>query len=329
MVEEGDGTNPINDKGVEVKDGSGSENISEISSNFDMGYSDEVVYQTQEAEEWHNVLSKKNIRKNKSKASNLPVTKQQTMRQTNRRDLWKDLSVLGSSNLPWLVVGDFNLVLRGEDKRGGRGVRWNASAEFQEFVNSSYLLEANSSGSEFTWCNGKMGNKRILCKLDRMLCNQAWSNLFSGWKYKVLAKSNSDHSPLFGWNLGIVKPTNIPFRFYNMWTSHDSFLQLPNHDEIKINTDGAARGNPGKGGIGCNFRDSEGKVLGSLVQGLGLVINYTAECKAIIKGVELAASNGWLIAWVESDSKSAVKALNSDNISWTLEDEWANTKLTM
>ncbi|KAF6158117.1 hypothetical protein GIB67_014911 [Kingdonia uniflora] len=81
--------------------------------------------------------------------------------------------------------------------------------------------------------------------------------------------------------------------------------------------DEAARGNPGKDGIGCIFRDSEGKVLGSLAQGLGLVINYTAECKPIIKGVELASSNGWLIAWVESDSKSAVKAFNSNNILWT------------
>ncbi|KAF6145345.1 hypothetical protein GIB67_016806 [Kingdonia uniflora] len=107
------------------------------------------------------------------------------------------------------------------------------------------------------------------------------------------------------------------------------FWELPNHDEIKINTDEAARGNPGKGGIGCIFRDNEGKVLGYLVQGLGLVTNYTAECKAIIKGVELAASNGWLIAWVESDSKSAMKAFNSDNIPWTLEAEWANAKRTM
>ncbi|KAF6143323.1 hypothetical protein GIB67_039106 [Kingdonia uniflora] len=107
------------------------------------------------------------------------------------------------------------------------------------------------------------------------------------------------------------------------------FWELPNHDEIKINSDKAARGNPRKGGIGCIFRDSEGKVLSSLVQGLGLVTNYTAEGKAIIKGVELAASNDWLIAWVESDSKSAVKAFNSDNIPWTLEPEWANAKRTM
>ncbi|KAF6173083.1 hypothetical protein GIB67_041218 [Kingdonia uniflora] len=85
MVEEGDGTSPITDEGVEVEDGSGSESNSEASSYSDTGFSDEVVYQTQEAEEWHNVLSRKNIRKNKSKASNQQVTKQQTRRQTNRR----------------------------------------------------------------------------------------------------------------------------------------------------------------------------------------------------------------------------------------------------
>ncbi|KAF6138646.1 hypothetical protein GIB67_032540 [Kingdonia uniflora] len=115
---------------------------------------------------------------------------------------------------------------RDGEKKGGRGVRWRVVEEFQDIVNGSCLLEANSSGSEYTWCNGKMGNNRILCKLDRMLCNQAWSNLFPGWKYKVMARVKSDHSPLFGCNVGIPKAYNVPFCFCNMWTRHDSFLQV-------------------------------------------------------------------------------------------------------
>ncbi|KAF6143942.1 hypothetical protein GIB67_013252 [Kingdonia uniflora] len=45
-----------------------------------------------------------------------------------------------------------------------------------------------------------MGNNRILCKLDRMLCNQAWSNLFPRWKYKVMARVVKDNwdQPLDG-----------------------------------------------------------------------------------------------------------------------------------
>ncbi|KAF6154879.1 hypothetical protein GIB67_018316 [Kingdonia uniflora] len=134
---------------------------------------------------------------------------------------------------------------------------------------------------------------------------------------------------MWGWRLCHGKlPTddNVQKKGITLLKISSYFWELPNHDEIKININGAAKGNPGKGGIGCIFRDSEGKVLSSLAQGLGLVTNYTAECKAIIKGVELAASNGWLIAWVKSDSKSAVKAFNSDNIPWTLEAEWAKAK---
>ncbi|KAF6157080.1 hypothetical protein GIB67_041541 [Kingdonia uniflora] len=113
-----------------------------------------------------------------------------------RRELWRDLTVIGSTNLPWIVVGDFNTVLRVGEKKSGRGVRWRAAEEFQDFINNSCLLEANSSGSKYTWFNGQMGNNRILCKLDRMLCNQAWLNLFPGWKYKMV-KENWDQ-PLEG-----------------------------------------------------------------------------------------------------------------------------------
>ncbi|KAF6170694.1 hypothetical protein GIB67_015646 [Kingdonia uniflora] len=90
--------------------------------------------------------------------------------------------------------------------------------------------------------------------------------------------------------------------------------ELPRKGEIKINADGVARGNPGKGGIGYIFKDCKGNVLDTLTKGLGLVTNYTAECQAIINGVASVASNGWLIVWMESDSKAAVEAFNSDNI---------------
>ncbi|KAF6169119.1 hypothetical protein GIB67_038616 [Kingdonia uniflora] len=64
------------------------------------------------------------------------------------------------------------------------------------------------------------------------------------------------------------------------------YWELPRIGEIKINTDGAAKENPGKGGIGCIYRDCNGNVLGTLSKGLGLVSNFMAECEAIIHGVE-------------------------------------------
>ncbi|KAF6157144.1 hypothetical protein GIB67_041605 [Kingdonia uniflora] len=97
------------------------------------------------------------------------------------------------------------------------------------------------------------------------------------------------------------------------------FWELPQKDEIKLNIDGAARGNPGKGGIGCIFGNCDGKVLGSLSKGLGPVTNYMAECEAIIHGVDYTALVGWLIAWIESDSTTAVESFKSENIPWVLE----------
>ncbi|KAF6153978.1 hypothetical protein GIB67_037682, partial [Kingdonia uniflora] len=102
------------------------------------------------------------------------------------------------------------------------------------------------------------------------------------------------------------------------------FWKLPRIGEIKINTDGAANRNPGKGGIGCIFCDCSGNVMGTLSKVLGLVTNFMAECEAIIHEVEYAASFGWFIAWIESDSTTAVEALKKNNIPWILGAAWEN-----
>ncbi|KAF6145199.1 hypothetical protein GIB67_041394 [Kingdonia uniflora] len=107
------------------------------------------------------------------------------------------------------------------------------------------------------------------------------------------------------------------------------YWELPRIGEIKINTDGAAKGNPGKGGIGCIYRDCNGNVLGTLAKGLRLVSNFIAECEAIIHGVEYAASFGWLIAWIESDFTTAVEAFKTNNIPWTLVAAWENSSKNM
>ncbi|KAF6173866.1 hypothetical protein GIB67_039817 [Kingdonia uniflora] len=107
------------------------------------------------------------------------------------------------------------------------------------------------------------------------------------------------------------------------------YWELPRIGEIKINTDGVAKGNPRKGGIGCIFRDCNGCVLGTLSKGLGLVTNFMAECEAIIHGVEHAASFGWLIAWIESDSTTAVEAFKTNNIPWILEVACENARRNM
>ncbi|KAF6168444.1 hypothetical protein GIB67_004996 [Kingdonia uniflora] len=297
MVEEGDGTSQITDEGVEIEDGSRSESNPESGSNSDTG----ISYQTQEAEEWHNVLSRKNIRKNKSKANCSYI---------RRRHLWNDLSVFGTSNLPWLVETS-GQVFTSEKSKLYLGAMTNVKK--QKFKD---ILGFDEGCLPTTYLGIPLVQERVGVRgaLEDVSAHSGW--VIGDGKCIDLWRDNWC-SPLS--LKDIINDDAIP------WTDLNA-KELPNHGEIKINTDAAARGNPGKGGIVYIFRDSEGKILGSFAQGLGLVSNYTAECKAIIKGVDLAALNGWLIAWVESDSKAAVEAFHSDNIPWILEAEWANVK---
>ncbi|KAF6161271.1 hypothetical protein GIB67_009158 [Kingdonia uniflora] len=108
---------------------------------------------------------------------------------------------------------------------------------------------------------------------------------------------------------------------WNNRIQETAFLSKP-YGEVKNNSDGASKGNPGKGGVGYIIRDNQGNVLRTCLLGLGVVTSYKAECRAIVEGKACAASNGWLLAWVEADSAAVVMAFNTGNIPWLLLNGW-------
>ena len=68
--------------------------------------------------------------------------------------LWNNLSkVVDLHNLLWVIVGDFNEPLIGEDKFGGRPVSVNRSLLLKECLNKCNMLELGFSGLRFTWTN--------------------------------------------------------------------------------------------------------------------------------------------------------------------------------
>ncbi|KAF6168048.1 hypothetical protein GIB67_011433 [Kingdonia uniflora] len=297
MVEEGDGTSLITDEGVEIEDNSGSESNSETCSNTDTGFSDEVVYQTQEAEEWHNVLSRKNIRKNKGIANSntsyclknlmikhspdllciaepkvLPDAK--NLRRLSmhsmdremlffdnglsfpniwvfwhkglstptvlasckqhitvlvenvivsfvhadcsyirRRDLWKDLSVFGTSNLSWLVVGDFNVVLRG-------GINLRRLKE----INQSLMMKLawNFLNPKDEWA--EFMPAKFITKSGNFSTITKGSSIWAGVRGAL--EDVSSHS---GWVIGDGKCINL---WRDNWYSPLSLKDMINDDAI-------------------------------------------------------------------------------------------------
>ncbi|XP_026443845.1 uncharacterized protein LOC113343998 [Papaver somniferum] len=123
-------------------------------------------------------------------------------------------------------MGDFNCVLRNDEKKGGREPQTSVINDFSDWMDDNDLFEAEFLGSKFTWANGKSGVRRILCKLDRAIINEAWLNKFENWRCKALPREVSDHFSLIGFPFSNPRPKRDPFRVQKMWFSHPNFMRM-------------------------------------------------------------------------------------------------------
>ncbi|KAL5737160.1 hypothetical protein ACOSQ2_031948 [Xanthoceras sorbifolium] len=102
-------------------------------------------------------------------------------RQELRDDSWLLLSGLGGlSRLPWVVGGDFNKILKDEEKLGGSCRNSGAMARFRRAVDDCNLMDMGFKGDRFTWNNRQFNGGLIQERLDRIFCNLEWRALFPG-----------------------------------------------------------------------------------------------------------------------------------------------------
>ncbi|XP_026410465.1 uncharacterized protein LOC113305662 [Papaver somniferum] len=143
-----------------------------------------------------------------------------------RKFLWSEMEMISDLKMPWLVIGDFNVITSIEEKVGGRSPNKKTMMDFLNCLNNCELIQAPKFGIQHSWSNYQHGNKRILCNLDRAIFNQLWLQKYEDWIYKVGLRIASDHSPLLGGNVSIPKPKNTPMKFQKMWISHPEFLEV-------------------------------------------------------------------------------------------------------
>ena len=75
-------------------------------------------------------------------------------RYAKRRLLWDNLTkVVELHTLPWIIARDFNEVLVGEDKFGGRPVNISRVVNFQECLNICGMIDLGFSRLCYTWTN--------------------------------------------------------------------------------------------------------------------------------------------------------------------------------
>ncbi|XP_016488731.1 uncharacterized protein LOC107808707 [Nicotiana tabacum] len=98
--------------------------------------------------------------------------------------------------LTWIVGGDFNVILSEEEKIGGLPVYPSEYENFAFCVNSSRLIDLGYKESPFTWWNGRPNAECIFKRLDRILVNLPFQNLFPSIEMEHLIRTGSDHAPL-------------------------------------------------------------------------------------------------------------------------------------
>lgn len=78
-----------------------------------------------------------------------------------RVQLWNSLIVDKLKQSAWFIVGDINVIVSAEEKRGGMPFRPEEGWDFLDFMSQAGIFDVWYSGSSFTWCNNRHGRARI------------------------------------------------------------------------------------------------------------------------------------------------------------------------
>ena len=95
--------------------------------------------------------------------------------------------------MSWVVCGDFNEILHLDEKTGWNERDADQIKEFIKVLSRCGLFYLGFVGQRFTWCNGWFGEQRNLLRLDKMVANEAWVQIFPEAKVHHILMSASDH----------------------------------------------------------------------------------------------------------------------------------------
>ncbi|KAG5553330.1 hypothetical protein RHGRI_011260 [Rhododendron griersonianum] len=147
--------------------------------------------------------------------------------RSGRSLVWENLmNIARSERLPWLCMGDFNQVLRVEDKLGGMVPSQNSLSSFHEMISECGLVDLEFKGPKFTWRNNRSTENFIMERIDMAFANAMWREIHDQAMVFVEAAIGSDHNPLI---LNTSVPLNKvgkPFRFESFWVTEEECKEV-------------------------------------------------------------------------------------------------------
>jgi hypothetical protein len=121
----------------------------------------------------------------------------------------------------WLLIGDFNLIYKNEDKSNNRLDR-RMMNRFSRALNHLEVKEIPLVGRRFTWSNQQVSP--TMSRIDRGFSTPEWEELFANPTLQPLSSSASDHCPLLLAPL-ISPKVNSIFRFESYWVQMEGFKE--------------------------------------------------------------------------------------------------------
>jgi exonuclease III len=136
----------------------------------------------------------------------------------------------------WLLLGDFNLVCRAEDKNRG-SVNRRLLNSFRSVIDELKVKEIHLQGRRYTWSSGTAAPTQT--KIDHVFATRDWELLYGDCHLQAGGTSVSDHCPM----ILICAPYHRKykgFRFEACW------LRMPDFRE-KVAQSGQLRFHPQTG----------------------------------------------------------------------------------
>ncbi|XP_023874724.1 uncharacterized protein LOC111987261 [Quercus suber] len=143
---------------------------------------------------------------------------------SKRYTSWELLIALKNQcTMPWVVFGDFNEITHQNEKLGWNERELKQMEGFRESLSKCGLFDLGFVGQRFTWCNEHLGEQRTLLRLDRIVANSSWPELYPEACVYHRSMSSSDHCLLYLTlkNVHPRKPVKKRFQFEAMWVRED------------------------------------------------------------------------------------------------------------
>ncbi|CAN1240575.1 hypothetical protein LINGRAPRIM_LOCUS2790 [Linum grandiflorum] len=148
--------------------------------------------------------------------------------QTRQTQFSAIVNLIQSVHLPYIVFGDFNVVLDSSEKTGGGPIRQLPVTHFRTFVNNLALADIGFHDPPFTWSNlSHTPSLVIQSRLDRFLLSPQILVDFSSALARHHSDVGSDHRVI---SLTLEPSQNMRtkrlFRFDNRWATNPEVTEL-------------------------------------------------------------------------------------------------------